>query len=524
MPMVTAPAIGSSQSQDRYALQAADELVKQRQYASIIKNVPELKKFEPLPGVLYFLSYATRADLILYALGLVGSLCCALPTILVDYMYGQWTSGLVQNGRTGSPEEIRMVSRFTALIMLATGLGFWVFSSVFFGCFALASSRMCARIRIAYISSVTAQDSARFESVGAGEVGSRLAKGIRCLQIGIREILGFLLWSIGTICSSLVMAFKVSPQVGGVLFGIFPFAGILPYLSTEFSSRPFAKISRMEGHAALFLEQVLSTVRIVKVLQASDTLVSVYDSYLRKIEKDGNIVVLSKGFAFSTACFSVFAAYALCFYRGGVRVAYHGLSSGNLFTSFFSTYSAIFAVISILSHLTMLHEAFAAQAQVRAEIERISEIDYQNPAGLTTLPSVNLGIKRGHYNKVSKKLTAGKVTAFVGASGSGKFTLVALMATVLQDPALFAGSILDNVAICLTGTPDEYAADRKNEARLPEGLDTMINGMKTGLLSGGQRQRQWLAVARALVRRSNLLILERVPKSTSDLSLKTRTS
>jgi ATP-binding cassette subfamily B protein len=145
-------------------------------------------------------------------------------------------------------------------------------------------------------------------------------------------------------------------------------------------------------------------------------------------------------------------------------------------------------------------------------------------------------------NDVSLKIEAARTTAFVGSTGSGKTTVVKLllrfydpdsgsikvggtdirfveqaelrqlMALVSQDVFLFHGTVADNVAF---GVPDAPADDIIGAARmaeahefimaLPEGYETMI-GERGQKLSGGQRQR--LSIARALLTKSPILILD----------------
>ncbi|MBL9128337.1 MAG: ABC transporter ATP-binding protein, partial [Verrucomicrobiales bacterium] len=147
-----------------------------------------------------------------------------------------------------------------------------------------------------------------------------------------------------------------------------------------------------------------------------------------------------------------------------------------------------------------------------------------------------------HLHDVSFEVPAGARVAVVGASGSGKSTLLRLIlrlveprsgvvrfdgrdvreftvesvrrqiGVVLQDTALFAGTVRDNIALGVAHATDEAieAAARLAQAhefvvRLPRGYDTEI-GERGVALSQGQRQR--LAIARAALRDTPLLLLD----------------
>ncbi|KAF8747860.1 ABC transporter transmembrane region [Rhizoctonia solani] len=378
---------------------------------------------------------------------------------------------------------------------------------------------MTDRLRRAYLSSVIHQDAEFFENVGPGEVGTRMIKDVASVRAAI--VFDF---SMSTLIVAIVMAFSRAPRLAGVVFSIIPFSFIAFTIIGQLSSKAEGRLLTIDGQASTLLEQILSSVRVVQSFAAETFLAKKYDAYLQRLQRIAKWRSIVRGMELAMANCVISLIYSLTFWYGSRLVVGDGLEVGLMFTIFWNMFNALFSVVNILPHILAIKDSISVSAQLLKDIERVPKIDICRTDGA----------KLWEDEKVNAQIAlrdGGKVTALVGASGSGKSTIAALLmryydpsngqllltghdsrslnlawlrsqiSLVSQEPQLFTASIFENVAYGLPGQFMSYLPTPPRitwefVCNLPEGMDTRVSGARTGVLSGGQRQR--IAAARAL--------------------------
>ncbi len=311
------------------------------------------------------------------------------------------------------------------------------------------------------------------------------------------------------------------------------------------------KQRRTESDMAATAAESLSAIKTVQALSLQEAFADTFSSNTSKSLKEGvKAKRLSAGLE-RTVDLMIAIATALVLWYGALLVMRSALTPGDLIVFLAYLKTAFRPLRNFAKYTGRLAKAAAAAERVMGVLDNTPEVrDLPNavpaPAFSGKVEFDGVGFAYEPSTPVLKSIDLtvepGQHVALIAPSGAGKSTLVGLLlrlydpsqgqilidgkdiraytldslrpqlSIVLQDTLLFAASVRDNIAYGASGvTPEEIeAAARLANAHgfitsLPEGYDTVL-GERGATLSNGQRQR--IAIARAAVRKSPILILD----------------
>jgi ABC-type bacteriocin/lantibiotic exporter with double-glycine peptidase domain len=375
------------------------------------------------------------------------------------------------------------------------------------------------------------------------------------------DLLASILRSALTICFSLSTMSMLSPFL---TITILPFVPAFLLIRGHFRNRLTVASDRVQSNQlawSALLEEHLSALMPIQLLgQERRQARKAFQLLGRAVKSQHNLFRTAFRFSMCTSV-TIILAISTVISCGGRDVIAGALSVGSL-VAFYTLVSQLFDPLSGAAELyARAQKAFASVRQVRAifsespaVLESVAAMPLRCEHPDIEFTRVEFGYRRqaNMLSIPSLRIRAGEDVAVVGENGCGKSTMMKLISRVYdadsgsvrigqedvrniclsslrraicylsRDPVLFAGSLASNLRFVRVGASDKELREAICHAGLSAFVATLSQGLQQNIgtggcqLSGGQRQR--LAIARALLQRPQILILDEATSCLDPLS------
>jgi ABC-type multidrug transport system fused ATPase/permease subunit len=476
-------------------------------------------------------------------IGAVGMIVRTLATMATPYLVGKGTDYIVKGDLSGL--NLTVILSLAAVVLLWFGLNSENLN------LSYAGQKIIYRMRTEMFGHLHRLPLSFFDNQQIGKLMSRVQNDVQQLQEIVTQGILALLASLLTLIGIAIIMITMNWRLALIMLAIVPLMIFLVWIWQTYARKAFIQVRRAIATVNSQLQEDLSGVRVVQSLSRENENMGQFDQ-VNRAHYDANITAVRlEALMMPTINILTGAAFAIVIIVGGFQVLDGVMTTGVLISFLLYVQRFFDPILELSMQYTELQRAMASGTRIFELMD--VQPDIVDEPGAGSLPpvkgevifdNISFGYETDKYvlNDINLAIKPGETVAIVGQTGSGKSSLVNLIARfydvakgsvtvdghnvrsvtqeslrrqigiVPQDPILFTGTIEANIKYGkASATREEVIQVAKMVGahhfinRLEKGYETPV-GQRGGNLSAGQRQ--LICMARAILTDPKILILD----------------
>ncbi|OFI49496.1 ATP-binding protein [Floricoccus tropicus] len=416
---------------------------------------------------------------------------------------------------------------------------------------SIASQGFGTEIRNELMKKINKLSYKEINEFGTDTLITRMTNDINQLQLAMAMFIRLVIRAPFLSIGSVVMAFYIDFQIGLIFLALLPIFCVLLYFIIKKSIPLYAKVQAKLDRLNELVNQNLSGVRVIRAFARRDTEKKNFNEATDDLSKEYLRVTNISALLSPATTLIMNIGVVAVFYIGGYKVNIGNLQQGQVLALVNYMNQMLLALIVVSELVVIFTRAYASNNRIEEvlatdiSVKEASNAKDASGEGDIEFDHVNFRFSDDYglaLEDISFKLPAGQTLGIIGPTASGKTTLTQLISRFYdvsdgsvkvngldvrdwklhdlrketsiapQKAVLFSGTVRENLQWGKANASDQECIEALEIAQaldfveaLPDKLDTEIfEGGKN--FSGGQKQR--LAIARAVIAKSNILILD----------------